>query len=81
MIGIKDTLELSAALHRSNDRLADRIFGVQRSARAQAAPQTAVSPQPTPLRQYIRRELFGLPGGVGQALTVGFKTSTRRHAA
>ncbi|MGZ0707560.1 hypothetical protein ACWPKO_04400 [Coraliomargarita sp. W4R53] len=81
MIGIKDTLELSAALHRGNDRLADRIFGVQKSARTQADRQTAISPQPTPLRQYIRSELFGLPGGVGQALTIGFKTSTQRHAA
>ena len=81
MIGIKDTLELTTARHLSSDRLADRIFGVQRAARPQAERQRAVTPQPSPLRQYTRRELLGLPGGIGQARTLSFKTGTQRHAA
>ncbi|HBR94871.1 MAG TPA: hypothetical protein DEA90_11975 [Opitutae bacterium] len=81
MIGIKDTLELNAARYGRHDRLADRIFGVQRTNRTPAEGNRAASPQPSPLRQYTGHNLLGLPGGIGQPRTLSFNRHAKRHAA
>jgi hypothetical protein len=81
MIGIKDTLELSAPRNGANNRAADRIFGVTKQTRQQAWNQPATNPQPTPLRRYTRNELYGLPGGIGRSFTPAHTMSTQHRAA
>lgn len=81
MIGIQDTLELSAALHGKNNRLADRIFGITKAPHREAPRQALVTPKVHPLRRYTRSTIFSLPGGIGHASTKTSSTSKHRYAA
>jgi hypothetical protein len=62
MIGIKDTLEINAALHGNSDRLADRIFGRKKGQNWHRQPPAAA--KVNPLRRYTRSTFSGLFSGM-----------------
>ena len=81
MIGIQDTFELNARRAPHQDRVADRITGVQKGRPQEGRAVGVPAPQPNPLKRYTRTAFAAFPGDLAHAHRQSLKQVAQPTAA